>query len=386
LTGRGAEGLLRIPRYAAITALVIGAGTAAAGCTTPATPSSSAPPARSALAQTATAWWNSAGQGFFEASNQDLTAVNNDGVNNPPAVPADDQQLISDAQAALANPPPADPADYNAYYNDVLQLADNPGPMTGEDAAINNDGAQHLQSFQDALACYVPSAGGTCPTWGSSGGSAPAPGASSAAPAPDSASAPDTSAPVAAPSQSSADPAAEQHAQTDLSTVQGISFSSDLAALHRDVQVTANDTAALKTAVAAGPGVSGECFSASAINAAASKIFNSFGPSDQVSLGSDATTLQQDISTARSAISALQEDVSTLQSTGSPVPSGTQAAITSAQNAISQAVTTGNADIDQANALANHAVTDISSLDTPTDLCANAVDRYEQGSGIAHVS
>jgi hypothetical protein len=218
------------------------------------------------------------------------------------------------------------------------------------------------------------------------GNTLPAPGASSAAPAPDNASAPDTSAPVAAPSQSSADPAAEQQAQTDLSTVQGILFSSDLAALHRDVQVTANDTAALKTAVAAGPGVSGECFSASAINAAASKIFNSFGPSDQVSLGSDATTLQQDISTARSAISALQDDVSTLQSTGSPVPSGTQAAITSAQNAISQAVTTGNADLDQANALANQAVTDISSLDTPTDLCANAVDRYEQGSGIAHVS
>jgi hypothetical protein len=218
--------------------------------------------------------------------------------------------------------------------------------------------------------------------------SASTPAVAAPAPAPAD-SAPDAATAPTTPSsgntgQSDADSAAEQQAQTDLSTVQGISFSSDLAALRGDVQVTTNDAATLKAAVATGPGVGGECAGSSAIDAASGKLFSPFGSDDQSSF-SHATTLQQDISTARSDISTLQDDVSGLQTTGSPVPSGTQAAITSAQDAISQAATNGNSGIDQENALVNKALQVLNSLDTPSDQCADAIQQYEAGNPIAQV-
>ena len=258
---------------------------------------------------------------------------------------------------------------------------------------LSSDGLsfQAVLTFSDGTsqtsAVTDPLTGWNQGVYGASWSSAPAPADTQAATPSASASTPAAAAPATSgsTSQSGADPAAEQQAQTDLSTVQGISFSSDLAALRRDVQVTTSDAATLIADVAAGPGVPGECANSSAINNEAAKLFGAFGNGDESSASSDTTTLQQDISTARSDISALQNDVAGLQSTGSPVPPGMQAAITSAQNAISQAVTTGNADIDQENALVNQALQVDNSLNTPSDQCAIAIQVYGPGPPIAHV-
>ena len=218
------------------------------------------------------------------------------------------------------------------------------------------------------------------------GNTLPGPATSAPAAAPDSAPAA-AGAPTTPSSgntgQPGADSAAEQQAQTDLSTVQSISYSSDLAALREGVKGTINDAATLKAAIAAGLGV--DCDGSSAINTAAAKLFSPFA-SDDSNGANYAATLQQDISTARSDISTLQDDVTGLQSTGSPLPSGTQAAITSAKNAISEAVTNGNAAIDQENALINQALPLINSFDTPSDQCANTIQQYGAGNPIAHVS
>jgi hypothetical protein len=58
----------------------------------------------------------------------------------------------------------------------------------------------------------------------------------------------------ASASQASANAAAEQQAQTDLATVQGISFSSDLSSLANDVTTTNTDLGTVKSDAANGPG------------------------------------------------------------------------------------------------------------------------------------
>jgi hypothetical protein len=56
-----------------------------------------------------------------------------------------------------------------------------------------------------------------------------------------------------------------------------------------------------------------------------------------------------DISTRRQDLSALRSDLSNLQTMGLPGPAGADAAITSAQNAIGDAISTANADITHEN-------------------------------------
>jgi len=135
----------------------------------------------------------------------------------------------------------------------------------------------------------------------------------------------------ASASQASASAAAEQQAQTDLATVQGINFTSDLSSLANDVTQTNTDLGTVKSGAANGQGAS--CSNADTVESDFDTV-----TSDTDTVTSDLGELANDISTARGEISALQGDVS--------VP-GASAAITSAQGAISSAVSTANGDIGQ---------------------------------------
>jgi hypothetical protein len=151
-------------------------------------------------------------------------------------------------------------------------------------------------------------------------------------------------------SSASANAAQEQQAQSDLSAVHGIGFSSDLSALSSDVNQANTDLATTKSDAAQGPdgpsGVQCENASTTTYNDAATTVYND----QQTSLYNDAGTLSTDIATARSAIRTLRKDLSGLSSAGLPAPAGASASITTAQNAISSAISTANGDIGQVNA------------------------------------
>jgi hypothetical protein len=159
----------------------------------------------------------------------------------------------------------------------------------------------------------------------------------------------------AAASQASANAAAKQHAQNDLSTLEGFSLSSDLTKLSGDLTQTSNDLAAEKTAAAAGPNADGgDCYNLqSNVDYDAQQNVEYDAQQD---LGYDLQqNLVPDISSGRQDISTLQSDLSNLRRMGLPAPSGAQAAITTAQNAISDAVSTANAGISQENGYVSQA-------------------------------
>lgn len=159
----------------------------------------------------------------------------------------------------------------------------------------------------------------------------------------------------ASASQASADAAAQQQAQSDLTALQGFSLSSDLSALSGDLSKTSSDLAAEKSAAAAGPNADGgDCYNLdSNVDYDAEENVEYDAQED---LGYDLQeNLVPDISTGRHDISALQSDLSNLQSMSLPAPAGAGAAITAAQNAISDAISTANADIAQENGYVSQA-------------------------------
>jgi hypothetical protein len=150
----------------------------------------------------------------------------------------------------------------------------------------------------------------------------------------------------AADAQASANASAEQTAQSDLSTVQGVSFASDLSSISGDVTTTNNDLATTRSDAAQGPG--DQCVNASSTvyNDAASTVYND----QQSALYNDAGTLSTDIGNARTAITSLSNDLSGLSSAGLPAPAGASAAITAARQAIGEAIGQANGGIAQINA------------------------------------
>lgn len=174
----------------------------------------------------------------------------------------------------------------------------------------------------------------------------------------------------------------EQQAQSDLSTVQGISLQSDLGTLNKDVQVTGNDAGALKTEVASALADSCGNGLGSATNQDQTALFGAAdqGPGgDETTDATDANTLQNNITSARSQVAALQNDLATLKADGASAPSGAQAAIAAARNTISQAVSTGNADIGQENGLLSQAYQAVMSL-TQNSGCAGLFNMLGSGS------
>jgi len=157
----------------------------------------------------------------------------------------------------------------------------------------------------------------------------------------------------ASASQASANAAAEQQAQTDLATVQDISFTSDLNSLSGDVTQTNTDLGTVKSDAANGQGAS--CSNADTVESDVDTV-----TSDADTVTSDLDGLTSDISSARQAISALHGDVS--------VP-GASAAITTAQGAISSAISTANGDTGQTNGDVAAAAQVLGSL--ATGACSN---------------
>jgi hypothetical protein len=150
-------------------------------------------------------------------------------------------------------------------------------------------------------------------------------------------------------SQASANAAAEQTASSDLATVQGISFSSDLAKLGADVTKTNTDLGTVKSDAANGPnGSSGDCYNLEGV--VDSDVEGTIDADMEGSTAADVDAITNDIGTARQEVSTFQGDLSNLQSTGLPAPAGAAAAVTAAQNAISAAVSTANGDISAVNA------------------------------------
>lgn len=168
----------------------------------------------------------------------------------------------------------------------------------------------------------------------------------------------------ASASQASANAAAEQQAQTDMGTLQGLSLSSDLSKLSSDLTQTSNDLAAEKTAAAAGPNADGgDCYNLEEnvdYDAQENVEYDA-----QEDLGYDLQeNLVPDISSGRQDISAFQSDLSNLQGIGLSAPAGAQAAITAAENTISNAVSMANADISQENGFVSQAWSVANSIAT----------------------
>jgi hypothetical protein len=155
--------------------------------------------------------------------------------------------------------------------------------------------------------------------------------------------------------QASANAAAQQQAQSDLTTLQGLSLASDLSKLSGDLSKTSTDLAAEKTVAAAGPNADGgDCYNLeSNVNYDAEDDVEYDAQDD---FGYDLQeNLQPDISSARNDVSTLQSDLSGLANMGLPAPQGAQAAITAANDAISGAISTANADISQENGYVSQA-------------------------------
>ena len=341
-------------------------------------------------------WWSGHGQSLMQSVNQDVGQIHSDSQYDPAALPADGRQLVSDVRAAQADSPPEDKSDYQAYLSALANLAlteesgDGDGPLT---MAWQNaqQGNRAMAGFGNMLACHgiaLDGSMGSCSTPGSDGNGA-APSQSPSLDGPPSAAG-GQPAPSPASSTAAAD---EQEAQSDLSTVQGISLQNDLGTLNKDVQVTRNDAGALKTDVASALADSCGNGLGSATNQDQTALFGTAdqGPGgDESTDATDANTLQNNITTARSQVTALQNDLATLKADGASAPSGAQAAITAARSTISQEVSTGNADIGQENGLLSQAYQAVMSL-TQNSGCAGLFNMLGSGSitqpaSIPHVS
>jgi hypothetical protein len=141
-----------------------------------------------------------------------------------------------------------------------------------------------------------------------------------------------------------------QTAQTGLSTVEGVSFGSDLNALTSDVKQTNSDLAAEEKDAVGGPNADGGgCY-----NLQQNVEYDAQQNVDydlQQNLGYDLQqNLRPDIRAARQDIATLEADVQKLSSDGVPAPAGVSAAISSVQAKIKQAKAAANTDINQANA------------------------------------
>lgn len=105
-------------------------------------------------------WWNSDGQLLLQNINQDIEVIIND--QNYGIDPMSDaENLINDAQTALASPPPVDPADYKEYLNDVIAYGQTVEAGGLPDANLTLDAQQHADAFNDVIACYGIGSG-TC--------------------------------------------------------------------------------------------------------------------------------------------------------------------------------------------------------------------------------
>jgi hypothetical protein len=161
----------------------------------------------------------------------------------------------------------------------------------------------------------------------------------------------------AAASQASADASAEQQAQTDVSTLEGLSLTSDLSALSGDVQTTGTGLGTVKSDAASGQG--SYCDNVSTAGADADSV-----AADADSLSADLNSLTNDIGTAQQDITSVQNDLAALQSDGLQAPSGAATAIASAQSVISQAVSAANADIATVNGYVNDAYSTANGMAT----------------------
>ncbi len=149
---------------------------------------------------------------------------------------------------------------------------------------------------------------------------------------------------AASASQASANAGAEQTAQKDLATVQGINFTADTNSLNGDAATANTDLGTVKSDAANGQGQ--DCNNVDPVGTDVDGVVT-----DANEMTSDLSGgITFDISTARQDVSALQDDVTGLRNAGLPVPSGASAAISSAQSAISTVVSTANGDISQENA------------------------------------
>jgi hypothetical protein len=140
-----------------------------------------------------------------------------------------------------------------------------------------------------------------------------------------------------------------QTAQSDLATLQGAGFESDLNNLTNDVKQANSDLAGEEKDASAGPNADGgDCY-----NLQQNVEYDAQQNVDydlQQDVGYDLQqNLQPDISTTRQDIAALQADLQTLTSDGLEPPSGAASAVHKARAAIRTAKAAANADIDQAN-------------------------------------
>jgi hypothetical protein len=336
----------------------------------------------------------------MESLNQDVGQIHSDSQYDPATLPADGRQLMSDVRAAQADQPPKDKSDYRTYLSALANLAlmeesgNGDGPLTLQAWQNAQQTNQAITGFGNMLACHgiaLDGVMGSCNTPGS--------GSGDAAPSqpPSSADTPGSDESAAAPSQppSSADTSGdEEQAQSDLQAVQGISFSADLAALNADARTSVNDGrkaradfhAYLAACAPAGESAPEAASMQAAFDNDETKMFDSMGTpaSDDTRATNDATRLQEDINAAGSQVTAVQDDMATLHSEGADLPSGAQAAITAAHNAVSQAVTTANADIDQVNQADDQV---LKLPDSPTcPLGPGGEGYYLPGPGIPHVT
>lgn len=141
-----------------------------------------------------------------------------------------------------------------------------------------------------------------------------------------------------------------QTAQTDLSTVEAVSFSSDLNALTSDVKQTNSDLATEEKDAVGGPNADGGgCY-----NLQQNVEYDAQQNVDydlQQNLGYDLQqNLLPDIRTARQDTATLRADLQKLSSDGVAAPPGVSAAISSVQAKTKQAKAAANTDINQANA------------------------------------
>ncbi len=151
-------------------------------------------------------------------------------------------------------------------------------------------------------------------------------------------------------SVAAADAKAQQAAQDALAAVQKFSLAKDLAQLASDVKQTAAHLADEKKAAAIGPNEPGEtdCYNltgnvnyaaANSVEYDARNVFSYDGENQ----------LLPDITHGRQAIGTLRDDIAALQARGLPVPAGVDAAVTAAEKAITDAITTADGYIDQVN-------------------------------------
>ena len=187
---------------------------------------------------------------------------------------------------------------------------------------------------------------------------------------------------AASASYSAAVQQADQQFSADLGTLQEDSgnLPGDVKQVQGDVSQTASDLVQEKSDAAQGGGENCTNASTTVYNDAATTIYND----EQTALYNDVNTVARDVVAVRKDVQDVQADAQALQQLGSPVPSDPSSAEAQGTQAVSSAITTTNAAIDQEAGIVSQAYSIADGMATGS--CSSASTPGKPPAPVAHLS